>query len=1470
VLRNQKGQAMTEFALILPLLLLLILGIVEAARTIWAFINVQQAAREAARYAVTGRPYLDPEDPKLGVSADLDTQLYDICRGNPTHDDLLVEPDPVYQSAQPWVCEDLFNKGTNPDANTGLPWQPRVEAIKQVAIDQGQNLAVSHICQKYPDDTDRDSPVYNGCRDQPGAFWVLVRGQITTKTTTATLVVATDPITDYPGLQGLNVQVNTGYNLQMITPIFDAIMGNEYITLRGSVTLQNEGLDEAAGIEPPPPIPPYNPGEGSSGGSSPPSVSISSLSGYILLQNDLLKVRLANHPTGDSYYIYLSNANHTYQICPGNSPGAVTVNNPTEEIVCDLGAAIGDPIMPIATGYYKLYSSKISSAPNIYVADPNEIEIIPGAAPEILVAGGNTWANNDQTTLTLNFHPTADLYDLKLYDPSNNLITVITATLDISSTNITPWHVSDPAALCAAGGCTIRSYVAGDTTEVARTTVKINQPYITLSKGTGPYARGETVYVRLFSHTPNRPYTVLVNGATQESLATIATNADGDTTIPVIWDIPSDCGGIAGAWPDATDYVVTSHPAGNTTAGSEITTYPNIEIKTPSKPFLTVIGGNSWPIGSFINIKLHKHASNAVHYLEFNGEQVGGLGHTFFTDGCGEAVEGYSIPIGLTPGLTYTIQSFNPASSTTVAQASTYVYVTSQPIIRVLEGDTVLANSVITIQLLGHNPNYNYDIYYDNKLLAQVSTNEFGFKEFTYDLSNLPATPPPDMTNPANYATYPLYSVDPNVSPQATVATTDLTIQGADLAVTQVIVPPIGSISTTVPVDVVVTNLQPVPINHWVDVDLYFLQIPDPDPIAPSYLTGYNFPGNIKYWKDSIAGNEVFTISHQIDVAELGLHNIYGYADTSNTVFEGETAGQVANPNNIGSSTYLANCAGAVNTDGFADTASWNSIAYGTGNVISGTSVAGDVLSLTSTGDGFTTNDDANQGMLYYYRNDSILSSAGLDIQVKITDIQQIANFSTAGIEIRSSLASDGGKIFWGALRNGSGSDYFVAAGSRSGGSGFGFSPSFGTWQTNTAGIDLAANPLWLRVERDFLTGNFNFYFKNDGTDPASPTDTAFWGAPAHTMSVGDIGNEVLVGLMNMPNSNAVAGTSQFQQFSLIGCSGQAAAPPSFPPGYQVCDLGLLNGGFESGSANWALNPGPFPPQGVMVDASGAPANTGSGSLRAYAHDGTTWKVPAFYQAFTMPDWVISTTTEFKVDLFKNAYKTSAPVQSADSFKVVVATSPTTATAITVPAEVANGGIATVGTQLNANNWSSSSVSLQPAAGVNLEDYVGQQLYLFFYDYGNSAIINQGAGAANQTPCGAPGGCQTRFHFDDISLNTCTTQPPPAVISTRIKGQLTLIIGDSAQQLPFVKVWAYRETDQTVYETFTVQGGEFNFYNLPPGDYTIFAQYFLVDPEDQSQVEVLQADGGITLTAAHTDANPATTFLTLYALTSLN
>ena len=57
--RKEKGQGLVELALILPLLLLAIFSLIETARMLHAFLVVQNAGREGARYAVTGQPSLD-------------------------------------------------------------------------------------------------------------------------------------------------------------------------------------------------------------------------------------------------------------------------------------------------------------------------------------------------------------------------------------------------------------------------------------------------------------------------------------------------------------------------------------------------------------------------------------------------------------------------------------------------------------------------------------------------------------------------------------------------------------------------------------------------------------------------------------------------------------------------------------------------------------------------------------------------------------------------------------------------------------------------------------------------------------------------------------------------------------------------------------------------------------------------------------------------------------------------------------------------------------------------------------------------------------------------------------------------------------------------------------------------------------------------------------------------------------------
>lgn len=49
--RRQRGQGLVEFALVLPLFTIILLGMIDVGRVIWANNTVANAAREAARYA---------------------------------------------------------------------------------------------------------------------------------------------------------------------------------------------------------------------------------------------------------------------------------------------------------------------------------------------------------------------------------------------------------------------------------------------------------------------------------------------------------------------------------------------------------------------------------------------------------------------------------------------------------------------------------------------------------------------------------------------------------------------------------------------------------------------------------------------------------------------------------------------------------------------------------------------------------------------------------------------------------------------------------------------------------------------------------------------------------------------------------------------------------------------------------------------------------------------------------------------------------------------------------------------------------------------------------------------------------------------------------------------------------------------------------------------------------------------------
>lgn len=59
---NNRGQALLEFALILPLLILLLMGIIEFGRIFNAYIVLNHLSREGARYAATGESYTTIHD----------------------------------------------------------------------------------------------------------------------------------------------------------------------------------------------------------------------------------------------------------------------------------------------------------------------------------------------------------------------------------------------------------------------------------------------------------------------------------------------------------------------------------------------------------------------------------------------------------------------------------------------------------------------------------------------------------------------------------------------------------------------------------------------------------------------------------------------------------------------------------------------------------------------------------------------------------------------------------------------------------------------------------------------------------------------------------------------------------------------------------------------------------------------------------------------------------------------------------------------------------------------------------------------------------------------------------------------------------------------------------------------------------------------------------------------------------------
>lgn len=71
-IKNEKGQALVEFAIILPILLLLIMGILQFGMLINSYLTLENSSREGARLGIVGGTNSDIQNIVIKTAPTLD------------------------------------------------------------------------------------------------------------------------------------------------------------------------------------------------------------------------------------------------------------------------------------------------------------------------------------------------------------------------------------------------------------------------------------------------------------------------------------------------------------------------------------------------------------------------------------------------------------------------------------------------------------------------------------------------------------------------------------------------------------------------------------------------------------------------------------------------------------------------------------------------------------------------------------------------------------------------------------------------------------------------------------------------------------------------------------------------------------------------------------------------------------------------------------------------------------------------------------------------------------------------------------------------------------------------------------------------------------------------------------------------------------------------------------------------------
>jgi len=275
--RVRRGQTLVEFALTLPIVLLLLFGIIEFARIFQAWVSLQNSARVAVRAAITGD--WDPE------------VVYDWMVNNPPPDaqtdkDTLLEHwVPCDESGAIFLNQWGFLCDPTEDEHQGLrndiarmPWiveNARIGA-SGLAIGNGDAIVGLNNDANLPIDTYGE---FNESENEPGWFHVFMcssRPSVITGSEDTRYVTDNDRLCEVQesthdasasfgpsvgeeqydaGGPGDVIEVVVHFNHPLITPIMPMLGGNgEYVLLKARRVGVNESFRNTRAVNLPPQI----------------------------------------------------------------------------------------------------------------------------------------------------------------------------------------------------------------------------------------------------------------------------------------------------------------------------------------------------------------------------------------------------------------------------------------------------------------------------------------------------------------------------------------------------------------------------------------------------------------------------------------------------------------------------------------------------------------------------------------------------------------------------------------------------------------------------------------------------------------------------------------------------------------------------------------------------------------------------------------------------------------------------------------------------------------------------------------------------------------------------------------------------------------------------------------------------------------------------------------------------------------